>query len=122
MVGFAQLFAEHKAPREATLKLLTSKAVLDSSASHLQAMVSSPDFFPKAEAALVALIGSDDQAAMTAAVTDLVMLPQVAESAGAWFGGLADLPEVEQGFAEAFRAVVEDPAFDKLLEDTFVNG
>ena len=52
----------------------------------------------------------------------MATMPKIAEAAGLWFGGLADLPEVEQGFADAFRAVVEDPAFDKLIEDTFVNG
>jgi hypothetical protein len=121
MLGFAAQFGEHPAPRKAVVDLLSSPDVLGSSSRRLAKTLEAPEFYPKAETALVAVIAGADSEALGQALDGLLSMPEVESGFAGWFDDLAQSEEIRNSFAAAFIAVLADPAFDELLAESFLD-
>ena len=120
LIGFAEMFAKHQAPRDAVVELLRSKAVIGETAGLVAKMISLPDFYPLAEAALVAALDGSDRATLEIRIDAVLQHPQVVTALADWMIGIAAVPEVQQGCSSAFQKLFMDPQFELLLMKTFV--
>lgn len=120
LIGFAELFGKHQAPRTAVIELLRSPAVIGETAGMVRKMMETPDFYPLAEAALVAVLGDSDRATIESKLDALLTHPQILAAFAGWMSGIANVPEVEQGCSAAFQQLFTDPEFERLLVATFI--
>lgn len=120
LIGFAELFGKHEATRKAVVDLLRSPAMVDVSATMIAQMMSTPDFYPLAEAALVAALDpSSDQALVESKLDPIMNHPQIVEAMAGWFTGIMAVPELRDGCSAAFKQLFGDPQFEQLLVKTF---
>jgi hypothetical protein len=120
LVGFAELFGKHQAPRTAVIELLRSPAVIGETAGMVRKIMETPEFYPLAEAALVAVLGDSDRATIESTLDALLTHPQILSAFAGWMSGIAEVPEVKQGCSAAFQQLFTDPEFERLLVSTFI--
>jgi hypothetical protein len=120
LVGFAELFGKHQAPRTAVIELLRSPAVIGETAGMVRKIMETPEFYPLAEAALVAVLGDSDRTTIESTLDALLTHPQILNAFAGWMSGIADVPEVKQGCSTAFQQLFTDPEFERLLVSTFI--
>jgi uncharacterized protein YfcZ (UPF0381/DUF406 family) len=119
-IGFAELFGKHQAPRTAVVELLRSPAVINETAGLVRKMMETPEFYPLAEAALVAALDGSDRLSVESKLEALLNHPQVIAAFAGWVTGISGVPEVKQGCSVAFQQLFTDPEFERLLLTTFV--
>ncbi len=119
LIGFAELFAKHQAPRDAVVELLRSPAVVAETSSMVADMISAPDFYPLAEAAMVATFAGADQATLESKIEAVLNHPEVVAAMVGWLTNVATVPEVQKGCSGAFQQLFTDPEFEQLLVKTF---
>jgi hypothetical protein len=120
MIGFAELFGKHQAPRTAVVELLRSPAVIGETAGMVRKMMEPAEFYPLAEAALVAALDGSDRASVESKLDALLNQPAVIAAFAGWVTGIASVPEVKNGCSVAFQQLFADPEFERLLLTTFV--
>lgn len=120
LVGFAELFGKHQAPRTAVVELLRSPAVIGQTAGMVAKIMQTPEFYPLAEAALVAALDGSDRASVESKLDALLNHPQIITAFAGWVTGVAGVPEVKNGCSVAFQQLFTDPEFERLLLATFV--
>lgn len=119
-IGFAELFGKHQAPRTAVVELLRSQAVINETAGLVRKMMETPEFYPLAEAALVAALDGSDRASVESKLDALLNHPQIVTAFAGWVTGISAVPEVKQGCSAAFQQLFSDPQFERLLLESFV--
>lgn len=120
MIGFADLFAKHAAPRKAVADLLQNPAVVGATSEQVANMMKGPSFYTLAEDALVAALDGSDRPTVEAKLDALLAQPEVVTAFAAWVEAIAAVPEVKQGFGDAFQQLFASDEFTQLLMTTFV--